>query len=226
MLAYYFDSFSQLFESNADAQRIVFKVLLGLRSCGMLVQTLTFIQNFKLKVRFYHQFLERFFAEGDKKVKRATSVKVGISILFLYVLLASPMVYFKIKFVQFLISMLALFSLTTSYLLPTLYKIKLDKPVKVERTSLMREDDEDNVDLDFGKPEQTAELGRKANVMQNYFKQYQKEGQKRNKIKSDQSTCAKTTLLILNFSLIGVIVCCYCLIVFNFAYHTVKPYVD
>lgn len=148
--------------------------------------------------------------------------------LLMYVLFASPMVYFKIKVIPFLISILALFSLTTSYLLPTLYKIKAEKSVTIQKQSLLREEFEpgDNINLDFGKPEQSVELGKKEKVMENYFKQYQGERSKKKRNHGEEKGCSQTFVQILNIVLLGLIACCYCLIVFNFAYHTVKPYVD
>ena len=185
------------------------------------------MQNFKLKVESVNQFLERFVAEGDLKVKRATSVKVGIVFLLLYVVLASPMVYFKVKFMPFLVSILALFSLTTSYLIPTIYRIQVEKPVLTNTQTLLREEDDAHMNLDFGKPYESVELDKNGKVMQNYFNQY-KGQRKGGKKKKDQggNACKKTCVLILNFTLVSFIVCCYGLIVFNFIYHVVKPYID
>lgn len=169
--------------------------------------------------------LENFFAGGDLKVKRVTSVKVGISILLLYIVLASPMVFFKVKFVQFLVSLLAIFSLTSSYLIPTLYKLKIEKPFTGKNTKPLADDDA-QVDLDFGAPEQSVELGKHGKVMQNYFKPYQREGRRRPTARHGPSCCRKLMSAVLNSLLIGFIVCCYGLIVFNFCYHVVKPYLD
>lgn len=50
MLGYFFDNFSQLWDTTSNLQVIVFKIFLGLRSLGVIIQGMNFIQNFKLQV--------------------------------------------------------------------------------------------------------------------------------------------------------------------------------
>ena len=50
VLGYFFDNFSQLWDTTSNLQVIVFKIFLGLRSLGVIIQGMNFIQNFKLQV--------------------------------------------------------------------------------------------------------------------------------------------------------------------------------
>lgn len=170
--------------------------------------------------------MERFVAEGDLHVKKVTSVKVGVGVLVFYAILTAVMVYFKVKFVMFLVSIMALLSLTTSYLIPTLYKIYTEKPAVQEDNQAVNDDL--NMDLEFGDPKETIKLDKQGKMMQEYFTEYDKEGGKGTKRRRRQRVSPAGSLLrkMLNFTLIVVILCFYGLIIFNIAYHIVKPYID
>lgn len=158
-------------------------------------------------------------------VKKITSIKVGVGVFVVYAILTAVMVYFKIKFVMFLVSILALLSLTTSYFIPTLYKIYSRRPVEPKGNQGANEDM--NIDLDYGDPLASVKLDKQDKMMQDYFTDYKGNKKRTRMTKANKSNGLSSLLrVVLNFTLIVVIIGFYGLIIFNLAYHIVKPYID
>lgn len=61
------------------------------------------------------------------------------------------MIYFKVNFLQVLIALLALFSLTTSYFIPFIYKLKMREQVKLPKVydNLFAPSEISDIDLDI-----------------------------------------------------------------------------
>lgn len=83
------------------------------------------------------------------------------------------------------------------------------------------------MDLDFGERVESVQLGKQDKMMQHYFKEYKREGNgKRNNKKSNENSKSKMVRKMMNFLIILLILAFYALIVFNFSYHIIKPYLN
>ena len=150
-----------------------------------------------------------------------------MAILLFYIGVSGALIYFKFSFMKYLISILAFFSLTVSYLVPIIYTIRRNKTLKTKnKTSLMvgiTIHSDVNVDMDLKGTQKLSDEHRNK-IMEDYFATHannndQSSSKGRTKSKND---AGKMIGGFINFLLILVFVTLYGLIIYNFAYHTIK----
>lgn len=135
------------------------------------------------------------------------------------------MVYFNLKIIPFLMSILAFFSLTTSYLIPTLYKLRVSKgrsTQELQDSQLKQTLNEDvQVDVDFkGRRDEEQ----KHQLLQDYFAQNGGAAQQQTAGKRKEGPSRVTALasLVVNSTLVLLFVGLYGLLAYNFVYNTVE----
>ncbi len=178
----------------------------------------------------FTKLLSRYVAGGDLHVTKRSSTIMGIVLLLVYVIITATMVYFEVNAIMVLFSILAFFSLTTSYVIPTVYKLRKSrtKPKTVPVSSIGKSVASDiNIDFDF---KGRVPEDQKADILKDYFANQYKEQDSKQKNKGLELKLKKTKsnrnvgTLLLDFILIALFAGMYGLIIFNFIYHTVKQF--
>ena len=170
------------------------------------------------------QFLRQFVAGGDLHVSKKSSVITGITILGLFSAISGLMVYFDLKIVPFLLSILAFFSLTTSYLIPMLHKLSQNRSKDAQdmKDSQLKQtlNEDVQVDVDF---KEKRDEEQKNQILQDYFAQ---QGTNRSndgkKHKEEGSKILRVFGLVVNSFLVLLFIGMYGLLAYNFIYNTIK----
>lgn len=148
----------------------------------------------------------------------------GITILGLFSIGSGLMVYFDLKIIPFLLSILAFFSLTTSYLIPMVYKLRVSRgksSQELHDSQLKQTLNEDvQVDVDFkGRRDEDHHN----QILQDYFAQHGTVGQRgAGKPKEQPSKILSLIGLVVNTCLVLLFVALYGLLAYNFIYNTIK----
>ena len=162
-------------------------------------------------------------ADGDLHVTRKKSTIVGLLILLFYLAISAVLIYFKFSFMKFLLSILAFFSLTVSYLIPTVYKFRLRKAGLQGKKSLlagMTIQSDIGIDLDL-KGTHKMSVEHKNKIMEDYFAAH-RDPQDQQRGSSTKKSPSHFMSDLISFLLIVLFLGFYVLIVYNFVYHILK----
>lgn len=157
-------------------------------------------------------------------MSKKSSVITGITILGLFSAISGLMVYFDLKIVPFLLSILAFFSLTTSYLIPMLHKLSQNRSKDAQdmKDSQLKQtlNEDVQVDVDF---KEKRDEEQKNQILQDYFAQ---QGTNRSndgkKHKEEGSKILRVFGLVVNSFLVLLFIGMYGLLAYNFIYNTIK----
>ena len=147
---------------------------------------------------------------------------VGLLILLFYLAISAVLIYFKFSFMKFLLSILAFFSLTVSYLIPTVYKMRLGKTGLHGKKSLlagMTIQSDIGIDLDL-KGTHKMSVEHKNKIMEDYFAAHRDQEQPRTSRPRQSRSHFLSDLL--SIFLVLLFLGFYVLILYNFVYHTLK----
>ena len=171
------------------------------------------------------------FAEGDLHVTKRSARIVGLSILFLFGCSSGALVYFKLRSMIFVFSVLAFFSLTASYLIPAIYKIKRSQEtIHIQASNsagaggasrqFQSVKTDLGLDVDFkGKQNEQS----KNQLLADYFEEHGvKQEEKVYQPPQIKKGITKLCQLIFNLILIAIFLSFYALIGYNFAFNIVK----
>jgi hypothetical protein len=156
-------------------------------------------------------------------VTRKKSTIVGLLILLFYLAISAVLIYFKFSFMKFLLSILAFFSLTVSYLMPTIYKIRLRKAGLQGKKSLlpgMTIQSDIGIDLDL-KGTHKMSVEHKNKIMEDYFAAH-RDPQDQPRSSNTKSTTSHIFSDLMSFLLVVLFLGFYVLIFYNFVYHILK----
>jgi hypothetical protein len=143
--------------------------------------------------------------------------------LLFYLAISAVLIYFKFSFMKFLLSILAFFSLTVSYLIPTVYKIRLRKAGLHGKKSLlagMTIQSDIGIDLDL-KGTHKISVEHKNKIMEDYFAAH-RDPQEHPEASNTKKTPSHLLSDLISFMLVVIFLGFYVLIVYNFVYHILK----
>jgi hypothetical protein len=157
-------------------------------------------------------------------VTKKSSAITGITILGLFSGVSGLMIYFNLKIIPFLLSILAFFSLTSSYLIPMVYKLSVNKgknSQELKDSQLKQTLNEDvQVDVDF---KDRGDEEQKNQILQDYFAQNGNSKQfSGEKSKPQPSKVLALMRHLINSFLILLFVGMYGLLGYNFIYNTIE----